>query len=111
MREAARVLRPSGMLIITSWYLWRPHYLRRLITELIKSILFLSPLDAGDMMHTFGKDKHPRYLHAFTHHELLRLVRRNRFEIIGSEIVSRQPAQAGTIGSGEQNILIVARKR
>ena len=56
------------------------------------------------MMHTFGKEHAPRYLHAFTEHELLRLLKKNGFEIIGSEIISRGS------GSGEKNILVVARK-
>ena len=103
--EAARVLRPGGTLIVTSWYLWRPRYVLRLITEALKSLLFISPLDIGDMMYTFGKDRHSRYLHAFTHRGLLRLMRKNGFAIIGSEIVGR------TGSSGEKNILVVARKR
>ncbi len=103
--EAARVLSPGGTLIITSWQLWRPRYLSRLLPQLLRSIFFLSPLDVGDMMHTFGKNKHVRYLHAFTHKGLLRLIERNGFDIVGSEIVGRAS------GSGEKNILVIATKR
>ena len=103
--EAARVLRPNGTFIITTWYLWRSKYLARLFTHALQSILFMSPLDIGDMMHTFGKDKHSRYLHAFTERGLLGLMKKNGFEIVGSEIVGRAS------GSGEQNILVVAKKR
>ena len=103
--EAERVLRPGGTLIITSWHLWRLRYLSGLLSQALKSILFLSPLEIGDMMHTFGKDKHTRYLHAFTERGLLRLIKKNGFEIVGSEIIGRSS------GSGEKNILVVARRR
>lgn len=105
IQEAARVLRPGGIFIITSWYLWRPNYLSKLLHSAFKSMFFLSPLDIGDMMHTFGKDKHPRYLHAFTEHGLKRLFAKNGFEVIGSEISTRKS------GSGEANILVIAKKR
>ncbi len=103
-KEAARVLRPGGVLIITTWHLWRPRYLSRLFLQALKSLFFLSSLESGDMMHTFGKDKHPRYLHAFTERGLLRLMKKSGFNIVGSEVVGRAS------GSGEQNILVIARK-
>ena len=103
--EAARVLRPGGTLIITAWHLWRPRYLTRLLLQAVRSMLFLSPLEVGDMMHTFGKDKHSRFLHAFTHKGLLRRMKKNGFAIVDSEVVGRAS------GSGEKNILIIATKR
>lgn len=102
--EAARVLRPGNTLIITSWHLSRPKYFSKLLLSALKSIFLLSPLDVGDMMHTFGKDKHPRYLHAFTERGLRHLLSKNGFEVIGSEIAARKS------GSGEENILVIARK-
>ena len=102
--EAARVLRPDGTLIITTWYLWRPKYVLRLLAQSVKSTLFLSPLDMGDLMHTFGKDKHRRYLHAFSKRGLLRLMKQSGFTIVDSEIVGRAS------GSGEKNILIIAKR-
>ena len=102
--EAGRVLHTGNTFILTTWYLWRPRYISQLLFTAIKSLLLLSPLDIGDMMHTFGKERTPRYLHAFTERELLRLLKKNGFEIIGSEIISRGS------GSGEKNILVVARK-
>jgi SAM-dependent methyltransferase len=105
IREAARVLHPGNTLIITSWYLWRPRYLGKLLLSSLRSMLFLSPLDLGDIMHTFGKERHARYLHAFTERGLRRLLEKNGFEVVGSEIASRSS------GSGEQNILVIARKK
>jgi ubiquinone/menaquinone biosynthesis C-methylase UbiE len=103
--EAARVLHPGNTFIITSWYLWRPRYITKLLLSSLRSMLFLSPLDIGDMMHTFGNERHTRYLHAFTERGLRRLLERNGFEVIGSEIAARSS------GSGEQNILVIARKK
>lgn len=105
VREAARVLKSGNTFIITSWYLWRPRYIGKLFLSGLKSIFFLTPLDVGDMMHTFGREMHTRYLHAFTERSLRRLLERNGFEIVGSEIASRES------GSGEQNILVIAHKK
>ena len=105
IKEAARVLHSGNTFIITSWYLWRPRYLTKLLLSSLKSMFFLTSLDIGDMMHTFGKDKHSRYLHAFTERGLRRLLEKNGFEVVGSEIASRSS------GSGEQNILVIARKK
>ncbi len=101
--EALRVLEPGSTLVITTWYLWSPRYIAKFILSAIKSVFMLSPLDVGDAMLTFGKEKHERYLHAFTERELGRLLSKNGFEIVGSEIIEQK--------SGQKNILIVARKR
>ncbi len=105
IKEAARVLHSGNTFIITSWYLWRPRYLTKLFLSSLKSMFFLTSLDIGDMMHTFGKGRHSRYLHAFTERGLRRLLEKNGFEVVGSEIASRSS------GSGEQNILVIARKK
>lgn len=103
--EIARVLHSGNTLIITTWYLWSPERTSQFLRSGIKSMLLLSPLDIGDIMLTFGKDKHERYLHAFTEPELKRLLQKNGFEVVGSEILERQS------GSGQKNILVVARKK
>ncbi len=103
--EIARVLHRGNTLIITTWYLWSQERTTQFLQSGIKSLLMLSPLDVGDIMLTFGKDKHERYLHAFTLRELRRLLQKNGFEVIGSEILERQS------GSGQKNILVIARKK
>lgn len=103
--EISRVLHAGNTLIITTWYLWSPERTTQFLRSGIKSILMLSPLDVGDIMLTFGKGKHERYLHAFTESELIRLLKKNGFDVIGSEILERQS------GSGQKNILVVARKK
>lgn len=105
IKEAARVLHSGNTFIITTWYLWQPQYFLKLLMTGLRSLLFLSSLDVGDMMHTFGKNKHSRYLHAFTKRELEKLLEKNGFEIIGSDIISRKS------GSGSKNILFVCQKK
>lgn len=105
IKEAARVLHSGNTLIITTWYLWQPQYFFKLFLTSLRSITFMSSLDIGDMMHTFGKNKHPRYLHAFTQKEMKKLLEKNGFEVVGSDIVSRES------GSGSKNILFVCRKK
>jgi SAM-dependent methyltransferase len=103
--EASRVLAPGATFVLTAWDLWRPKYLLSLLRTAIASTLFLSPLDCGDMMHVFGTERTPRYLHAFTKRELRRLLSRNGFEVIGEETLERAS------GSRERNLLFVCRKR
>ena len=65
-------------------------------------------------MLTFGKNKTPRYLHAFTAHELKNLLTENGFEVIGMETVARPIAlktrRTSQSSSGQKNILVVAKK-
>ncbi len=122
--EIARVLHSGNTFVLTTWYLWSPDKFKTFLWNGLKSILMLSPLDIGDIMLTFGKEKHTRYLHAFTESELKRLLKKNGFAVVGSEILERQSPQApartqkagrpasATLGAADRqkNILIVARK-
>ena len=102
VREAARVLKPSGMFILSEWNLWNTRRTPELLFTAAKSILGLTPLDVGDLMLTFGKDKKPRYLHAFTKRELSALLAENGFAALRVSVIARK--------SGEKNIVAVARK-
>ena len=98
IHEAARVLKPRGMLILTTWYLWQPKHL-------FKLLLCMNPfssLDAGDLMLTFGKNSNVRYLHAFTERELSALLTKNGFTVTSIDIIAH--------GSREKNIVVVAQK-
>lgn len=98
IREAARVVKPGGMFILTAWHLWQP----RNFLKLFMSINPLSPLEAGDMLLTFGKNKAPRYLHAFTRRELSLLLIKNGFHVESIETIPRP--------SGEKNTIVVAKR-
>lgn len=103
--EIARVLHSGNTLVLTTWYLWSPDKMGTFLLNGLKSMCMLTPLDVGDIVLTFGRDKHTRYLHAFTERELKRLLKKNGFEVVGSEILKRQS------GSGQKNILVVAKKK
>jgi len=103
VREAARVLHPGGLFVLTAWELWTPRHFIQLLLNAYKSMLRTTPLDIGDLMLTFGKDKAPRYLHAFTEREISTLLTKNGFAVIDVAHIARP--------SGEKNIVVVARKR
>lgn len=102
IKEAGRVLHPDGILVLTVWNLWRAKYFGRLLKAALGKILGKNMLDIGDVILTFGKEKRPRYLHAFTENELRALLEANGFAVQGLDIIPR--------GSGEENIVVVARK-
>ena len=102
IKEIARVLHPDGTLVLTVWNLWRGKYFGRLLRTALGKILGKNSLDIGDVMLTFGKEKHPRYLHAFTENELRVLLEQNGFAALEIAVIARK--------SGEENIVVIARK-
>ncbi len=102
IQEIGRVLHPDGILVLTVWNLWRAKYFGRLLKTAFGKILGKNSFDIGDIMLTFGKEKRPRYLHAFTENELRALLEANGFAIQGIDIIARS--------SKEENIVLVARK-
>ncbi len=102
-REAARVLHPGGTFILSAWELWTPRHFNALLSTALKSVLGKTALDVGDLMLTFGKNKEPRYLHAFTQGELSTLLTKNGFSVLGIDSIQRP--------SGEKNIVVVAKRK
>ncbi len=100
--EAFRVVRPEGKFIFTAWDIWSPQYISKILTSALSAMLGKSDLDWGDAILTFGKEKHPRYVHACTMRELGTLLTECGFRIILSERIARK--------SGQKNIVIVAQK-
>lgn len=83
LKEARRVLRPEGLLILTVWNVWGCRDKRNLI-KLIKGtflkIIGLSKLDFGDTLIPWG-NKVSRYYHYFTKNELKKLIEKSGFKI------------------------------
>ncbi len=100
--EAFRALRPGGKFIFTAWDLWSPQYMGKIVVSALSSLLGKDNLDMGDVMLTFGKQKHPRYVHACTVREMCLLLTACGFRIISSERIARK--------SGQKNIVIVAQR-
>ncbi len=103
IQEAARVLKPGSTFVLSVWELWTPKYFGKLLHDALRGLLGLTSLDIGDVMLTFGRAKHKRYLHAFTANELETLLEKNGFAIVGTDFAERT--------SGEKNIVVVAKKK
>ncbi len=102
LKEARRVLKKDGRLIISSWYLWptikhAPLFLK----YFLKKIFGLSLLDWGDVFKPWGKMGR-RYLHHFTKTGLKKLLEETGFSI-GRMVIFGRP-------SGEKSLFIIAKK-
>lgn len=103
LREAGRVLRPGGWLLMTNWDLWRPARLPLIAVAAFKRLVGLSPYDWNDVFVPWraeGKDVR-RYYHAFTNKELRRLCEDAGFDVVEHRVeggnfvtVCRKPVPA-----------------
>lgn len=78
--EIKRVLKKDGILILTIWNLFQKKYIKYLFKSFVIWLLTLGKYDWNDTFIPWGKDKIPRYYHAFTKKELLKLLKKD-FEI------------------------------
>lgn len=102
VREARRVLRPNGLLVLTAWDLWSPRHVGTLLANALKNILWFAPGNIKDVFFTLGKNRAPRHLHAFTKGELASLLAHNGFSVLRADTVARP--------SGEKNIVLVTQR-
>ncbi len=78
LKEIERVLRIGGKALITVWSLYQPKFLAKLIANLFKYILGLTPSPRDFFVPwRYRKRKYVRYYHLFTRNELKELISRN----------------------------------
>lgn len=83
LKEIKRVLKPEGLLILTTWYLWNLKFKRNfflMLKNIFLKIIGKSKLDFGDAFIPW-QNKIWRYYHYFTKKELKKLVLKAGFKI------------------------------
>ncbi|MBI4709280.1 MAG: methyltransferase domain-containing protein [Candidatus Portnoybacteria bacterium] len=101
LKEAKRVLKPGGKLILSTWYLWQKDtYWRLLFKYTLKKIFGKSDLDFLDTLEPWGNISQ-RYYHNFRKGELKRLIKRTGFAIEEFGVLKR---------GSNKNLLVIARK-
>jgi|SRR3989344_538567 len=100
LREAARVTKPGGFIILTAWNVW--HSRPRIVLEFaLKKLLGGTHTDFGDAILDFGKEKNARYVHAFSMRKIRSLAHEAGLAIERLEKIRRP--------SGEENFLLMLR--
>ncbi len=103
LKEAKRVLKKEGVLIVTVWNLWRVKFLKYHLKYFLLKLTGEVKLDRGDIFYPWKNSKGEvvmeRYLHCFRKKELVSLAKRADFKV----------EEAGFTEAG-RNIYLVARK-
>jgi len=93
LKEAKRVLKPEGLLLLTVWNLWqRPKTLKLLFKFTIMKIAGRSKLDFKDVFIPWQK-KTDRYIHCFTKSELKSLAKETGFKVKKAGVLKREGAK------------------
>jgi len=82
LKEMKRVLKHQGILIVTAWNLWQKKYWTQLAKAFLRSIVTFGRYAPNDTFIPWGKEKKPRYYHAFTRKELQELFQETKYEIL-----------------------------
>ncbi len=91
LKEANRVLKPGGFLILTVWKPKDKEEQQIFWKFFLKKIFGLSKLDFRDVIESwFGKNKGERYFHCFSEKELANLAKKSGFKIIKSGIIKNE---------------------
>ena len=100
LREAARVTKPGGFIVLTAWNVW--HSRPGIVLEFaLKKLLGDTHTDFGDAILDFGKEKNARYVHALSLREIRSLAQEAGLTIERLEKIRRP--------SGEENFFVMLR--
>ncbi len=80
LKEAKRVLKPEGLLILTVWKLGQWKSLKLVLKYSFLKIIGKNKMDFGDMLVPWGK-AHERYVHNFSEKGLKKLLQQAGFQI------------------------------
>ena len=84
IKEIKRILNKDGILVLTNWNLFQKKYIKYICKSIMVWALTLGKYDWNDTFIPWGKEKLPRYYHAFTENELKKLLKKD-FEIIEAD--------------------------
>ena len=103
LKEAQRVLKKDGLLILTTWYMWQnSKYLKKLFQNWFLKIKGQSDLDWLDAYVNWGKQGQ-RYIHYFTKKELGGIIKESGFSIDHLGFLNRE--------SKQKNLFVLAKKK
>jgi ubiquinone/menaquinone biosynthesis C-methylase UbiE len=106
LKEARRVLKNNGLLILTVWRLARKESMFIFLKHFFLKIISRSKLDFKDVFKPWG-GKVDRYIHFFTKRELKKIVKEAGFEILESGFLKSESA---SWRRKRNNIYLVAKK-
>ncbi len=87
LKAIAKHLEDDGVFIGSVWNLWQKKYWRQHLRSWISTLTSCFRHDPRDLKIPFGKEKVPRYYHAFLPGELRRLLKKNGFEVLRFESI------------------------
>lgn len=97
LSEIKRVLKPEGILILTTWNLWSvPGKIKTILKYSLLKFLGKSKLDFNDVFIPW-QNRILRYVHCFTKKELNGLINNAGFKIIKSGILKRKKSKWSNI--------------
>jgi len=98
LKEAKRVLKKDGKIILTVWNLWQRKYFKLLVKSSLLKLVNKSKLDWRDLYIPW-QNQYQRFHHAFTKRELKKLFIKAGFEIEKAESQSRNILIIGKINA------------
>ena len=110
-KEAKRVLKKEGLLILTAWYLYQKEMVRKLVEENEKKIAKRElDLEPGDILKNWEGAKDV-YFHCFKKGEIEELAQESGFEVLKSGEIPVGSEEKLQSKFPSTNLYIVARKK